>query len=79
MGEFISRSILMTTYDWGKGEFNPSCVCGGSVDQPNEDCERCMMVKEIERLKYVPTTPQETQIPARAAGPIRVTPIKPRS
>jgi len=37
----------MTTYDWGKGEFNPSCVCGGSVDQPNEDCERCMMHQEI--------------------------------
>ncbi len=34
-------------YKWRSGEFNPSCVCGGSLDNPNRDCERCMMHEYI--------------------------------
>ena len=47
-----------TNYDWPKGVFNPSCVCGGSINHPNADCERCAMhdwiykqQTEIERLE----------------------------
>lgn len=32
-------------------EFNPECVCGGSVDKPNPDCERCVMLTELQRAK----------------------------
>jgi hypothetical protein len=27
------------------------CPCGGSIERPNEDCERCMMVVRISRLR----------------------------
>ena len=26
------------------------CVCGGTVNSPNPDCERCSFVQEIRRL-----------------------------
>ena len=30
-------------YWWEEGVFNQSCVCGGSINHTNEECERCMM------------------------------------
>lgn len=27
--------------------FEHSCVCGGNIDRPNDDCERCQMHAEI--------------------------------
>lgn len=32
-------------------QFNPRCVCGGSTENPNADCERCQMLAELARLK----------------------------
>lgn len=47
----------MGEYNWKNGIFNPSCICGGSINNPNEDCERCALhewiykqAAEIERL-----------------------------
>ena len=28
-----------------------TCVCGGSTDKPNPDCERCQLVAENDRLR----------------------------
>ena len=33
----------MNEYPWTEGVFDASCVCGGSIDRPNADCERCAM------------------------------------
>lgn len=32
-------------------QFNPQCICGGSVDLPNADCERCRMQGELAALR----------------------------
>jgi hypothetical protein len=32
--------------------FNPSCVCGGSIDNPNPDCERCALTAQLADAKY---------------------------
>jgi hypothetical protein len=31
--------------------FNPECVCGGSVDRPNDDCERCQLVAALHETR----------------------------
>ena len=48
----------MSDYDWANGVFNPACTCGGSINHPNPDCERCAMhdwiykvVDENQRLR----------------------------
>jgi len=48
----------MSDYPWENGVFNPACVCGGSINRVNDDCERCAMhdwiykqAAEIERLR----------------------------
>ena len=33
----------MNEYPWTEGVFKASCVCGGSINRPNADCERCAM------------------------------------
>ena len=47
-------------YDWPRGVFNPACVCGGSINRPNPDCERCafhgwvyQQADDIRRLRSV--------------------------
>ena len=32
-------------------QFNPRCVCGGSTENPNDDCERCQLLAELARLQ----------------------------
>lgn len=34
-----------------KADFNPSCVCGGSIDKPNPDCERCDLIAQLAAAK----------------------------
>ena len=48
----------MNEYPWTEGVFDASCVCGGSINRPNADCERCAMhdwiykqAAEFERIK----------------------------
>lgn len=48
----------MNDYPWTEGVFNAACVCGGSINRPNADCERCAMhawiykqADEIESLR----------------------------
>ena len=48
----------MSDYPWENGVFNPACVCGGSINRVNDDCERCAMhdwiykqADEIEKLR----------------------------
>lgn len=38
-------------YPWDRGVFNPACVCGGSINRVNRDCERCMMHDWIYKLQ----------------------------
>jgi hypothetical protein len=33
--------------------FSDSCVCGGSKSQPNDDCERCMLIAELDLARSV--------------------------
>ena len=28
-------------------KYTKECVCGGSVDDPNDDCERCQLIKDL--------------------------------
>ena len=30
---------------------DPTCVCGGTADHPNDDCERCGLVAEVAELR----------------------------
>lgn len=45
-------------------QFNDDCVCGGTRERPNPDCERCQMLAEIDRLrtKLADSVSDETRI-----------------